>query len=190
MALPWTLRGRSNLIALGLISLIVGAHFFTFGIQPHYAAPVAGCFFLLVVEGMRRLATITIQGLRFGRMLNILTGLLVGVNLIMAGSARRSEVVGWEASRAAMEASLKAKGGKHVVVVHYSDEHELLHEWVANRADIDGAEVVWAREMEEMMPLLRYFGHRSVWIVEADAEVPCLKVYPPLFPVSASKGSR
>lgn len=190
LVLAWTLRSRSNLVAFVLITLVVGAHFFTVGIQPHYTAPVACCFFLLVVEGMRRLATITIQGHRFGKLLNIQICLLVVLNLIMVGSALRSEVAGWEASRAAMQASLVARGGKHVVVVSYKGEHNLLHEWVANRADIDGAEVVWAREMEEMRPLLRYFVDRSVWVVDADAEVPCLKVYRSLSPVTSSRKSR
>ena len=45
-----------------------------------------------------------------------------------------------------------------------------------NRAGIDGAKVVWARDMDavENRELLQYFHDRQAWLVEAD-EMP-LKV--------------
>lgn len=56
-------------------------------------------------------------------------------------------------------------------------ERELLpqlqhpfREWVYNEADIDGAKVVWAREMDRAhnSKLLRYFKDWYVWLVEVD----------------------
>lgn len=178
LALPWSLQGRRCREALGLIGVVVGVHLLTVGIQPHYAAPVAGCFFLLVVEGMRRLATISVRRVHYGVMFNRLTCLFVVLNLVMVAVERVKEPPGWESARAGMERSLLAKGGRHVVVVRYTPEHDLLHEWVTNRADIDAAGVVWAREMSDMQSLRRHFEDRTFWLTDADARVPTLKAFP------------
>jgi len=48
-------------------------------------------------------------------------------------------------------------------------------EWVYNGADIDGARVVWAREMDpgrQSRNLLRYFADRRAWLVEPDGATP------------------
>jgi len=64
--------------------------------------------------------------------------------------------------------------------VRYSSEHNSEQEWVNNAADIDGANVVWAREMDaaEDLKLLMYFNDRRVWLLEADLETPKLIPYP------------
>ena len=53
-------------------------------------------------------------------------------------------------------------------------------EWVYNKADIDGAQVVWAREMDpdHNRKLLDYFKDRHIWLLEPDAEPPMLQPYP------------
>jgi hypothetical protein len=47
---------------------------------------------------------------------------------------------------------------------------------VYNRADIDRAKVVWAREMSpaEDRELKSYFRDRKIWVVDADAAEPRL----------------
>jgi hypothetical protein len=67
-----------------------------------------------------------------------------------------------------------------LVIVRYSQEHHPINrEWVYNAADIDGAKVVWAREIPgiSMEPLLTYFKDRRVWLVEPDVSPPQLRPY-------------
>jgi hypothetical protein len=80
------------------------------------------------------------------------------------------------AYRPRIEAQLNATPGEHLVIVRYGPAHNANVEWVYNRADIDRAEVIWAREIpgRSMDPLLNYFPSRHVWLVEADAPVPIL----------------
>jgi hypothetical protein len=70
--------------------------------------------------------------------------------------------------------------GKDLVIVHYSADHNPHQEWVYNRADIDAAPVVWARETprETLSQLIQYFADRQVWILEPDhASGPLLLPY-------------
>jgi hypothetical protein len=78
------------------------------------------------------------------------------------------------ANRARIAALLEKTPGQHLVIVHYSPQHNSQAEWVYNRADIDAAKVVWAREIPgiDMAPLLAYFRDRRVWVVDADSRSP------------------
>ena len=84
--------------------------------------------------------------------------------------------------RARVLASLGAMDGKQLAIVRYQAGHNaVMNEWVYNRADIDGAKVVWAREMDaaENRQLLQYFHDRRAWLVEADETPPRVSPYPP-----------
>jgi hypothetical protein len=69
-------------------------------------------------------------------------------------------------------AGLERMPGQHLVLVRYGPTHDpgLQMEWVYNRADIDRARVIWARDMgdSDNSRLLRYYRDRDVWLIEPD----------------------
>jgi hypothetical protein len=72
--------------------------------------------------------------------------------------------------RARVLKQLESTPGKHLVIVHYRPDHDfILDEWVYNNADIDGSQVIWARDMgAQNAELVHYFGDRQVWLAEPD----------------------
>ncbi|HUQ90478.1 MAG TPA: hypothetical protein VM120_02275 [Bryobacteraceae bacterium] len=154
-------------------------------ILPHYAAPVLGPIYLLLVEGIRRLARWNVNGIPGGRQL---VRAALGTSLILmffrsAAPALNTSVYGeltssWYSygllsnySRQKMADKLNALGGKHLVLVEYSAGHQPHQEWVYNRADIDASPVVWARNVgntAKRVELLKYYKDRHFWIVYPD----------------------
>jgi hypothetical protein len=69
--------------------------------------------------------------------------------------------------------------GKQLVFVGYWPNHIFQDEWVYNAADIDAAQVVWARDLgtAEDEKVLRYYPDRTVWLLEPDARPPKLTHY-------------
>jgi hypothetical protein len=79
--------------------------------------------------------------------------------------------------RVAITRQLEATPGRHLVLVSYGPHHDVDWEWVYNRADIDGAKVVWARDMGagDNQELLSYFQGRQVWRLNGDQSPPRLE---------------
>ena len=179
VAIPLVLRRRKNAFAAAECVLLLAAHTATVGVIPHYAAPVVGCFMLLIVESLRQLAMLRVGSARVGRALVGLTLIMVVMRLGVVAHARTAAPPGLETNRSQVEARLAAVGGSHLIVVRYAPEHNVLDEWVFNRADIDGARVVWAREMDpvRMRKLIAYFHGRRIWLLEADKHPTHLSTY-------------
>jgi hypothetical protein len=141
---------------------------------PHYWAPAAPLLYLLAVEGLRRLRIWRFRGEAVGR--RLARGILVICALTFAAGTwawSRTPVPdgdGFELDRARIAAQLERMGGRHLVIVRHGPGHSFHDEWISNRAGIDAAAVVWARDLgpERDRSLRSYFADRRVWLVEAD----------------------
>jgi hypothetical protein len=157
-----------------------------FGVQ--YAAPATALVFALVLQSARRLYVWRRRRGAAGRLM--VFALLAVCALVFAarvvfepirfGAASGAAADSFGLRRARVQRQLEAEPGGQLVIVRYTDGHVPGDEWVYNGADIDGARVVWAREMgaAENRELLEYFRGRRAWLLEADANPPRLVPYP------------
>ena len=76
---------------------------------------------------------------------------------------------------------MEQASGDILVFVRYAPQHIFQEEWVWNAADIDGARVVWARDLgpEEDRKLLAYYPLRTPVLFEPDARPMRLSRYQP-----------
>jgi len=188
IALPWALRGRKfRLIYISLGIFLLGL-MAVIDVLPHYAAPATALIYLVVVQSLRYLRASGRVGLALGRAIPaVLVCTVMGFYLLEArGSTFLHEHYSWcfaregNLERARIARQLEETPGPQLVIVRYGPKHKPFTEWVYNRADIDGAKVVWAKEMDEdrNRALIRYFHSRQVWLLEPDAPNPELKPYP------------
>ena len=177
--LPRVLRDRRMRLPLIQLAICGAALLSVVWFQPHYTAPLAATFFVLLVQCMRHLRLAKLGGRPVGLFLTRLI-----VILLLVGFALKAKLAEpppeWARARARMVQQLGGAPGQHLVLVRYSPDHNVHEEWVYNAAEIDGAKVVWAREIRgrDLTPLLRYFHDRHVWVVEPDSDPPHLVEFP------------
>jgi hypothetical protein len=170
--LPWTLRDRRMrfwLFACPVFLLGLALERYT---QSHYLAPFVGGLNVLLLQGMRHLWVS-----RWGRcVVGAVVLACLGGFLQQVVSPRVPYPYPGDLKRARILRQLEGTAGQHLVLVHYGAEHDVLQEWVYNRADIDRAKVVWAREMSPAadQELKDYFRGRKIWVVDADEAEPRL----------------
>jgi hypothetical protein len=167
---------RSTVIpALGLLSLPVLGVLLEKSFLPHYLAPLCGAWLLLGAVGLKAVMRWRIRAHNKGAVVAMILG-------GMAFGSCVSEVA--EAARAARQRprgiltrpllveQLRHQGGRHLILVRYSSRHYIHAEWVYNGADIDGAAVVWARDlgMAKNRELLDYYPDRKAWLLEPDVD--------------------
>lgn len=58
--------------------------------------------------------------------------------------------------------------GRHVIVTRYAADHVFHDEWVFNGAEIDAAQIVWARYIDEeaLGELTEHYRGRCFWLAE------------------------
>ena len=167
-------------LALGLCVLLFCVSALISKAWPHYTAPVVGLVYVVLLQGL-----LGLRGFRLGdRPVGALLARAIPVayvcsSLIVIGAiVQRGATPLWADDRRAVLELLEQGSDRHLVLVRYSDRHSVHDEWVYNRADIDGADVVWAKERSgpENRELLEYFKDRKVWLLFADGPPRLIRV--------------
>ena len=139
---------RQVKFALGVCGLLLAVLLTETWTYPHYAAPATSLVILLLVEALRQARIAKWRGLPIGKSLvrGVLPMLLISA-IVPFALAQPLKQSGWHLERARLLNALEQRPGRHLVIVRYGPGHSPHQEWVYNRADIDGARVVWARGM-------------------------------------------
>ena len=142
--------------------------------QAHYVAPMMGGIYVVSMQAMRHLRYrepgVRSTGLWIVRAVAVIA---VGAFVHKFAIAETGMNYQWQFDRAQLQERLERMPGKQLVMVRYGAKHFLDQEWVYNRADIDRAKVVWAREMvnaADNADLQAYFHDRACWILEPDVD--------------------
>jgi hypothetical protein len=174
--------------ALSLTGLALNTWFY-----PHYAAPITGVIYAVVLQGMRHMRA----GCRRGSPAGLL--LARSIPLVCLGMAALRVVaqplsfymppdwpMTWyytqpgNTERARILDRLAREPGRQLAIVRYAPTHNFFEEWVYNDASIDDSPVVWAHELDEPSnrALIQYFRDRRAWLVEADRRPATVAPYP------------
>jgi hypothetical protein len=182
-------------VAATLALFALGTNFFP-AFQYHYIAAVTCLFILVSVAGLETISRLTIRGqavgweaaalilvLCFGQFL-FWYEMHLADDTAISLDARQYET--WDglnhrnpARRIFVAGELEQVPGKLLVFVRYQPHHIFQDEWVYNAADIDGARIVWARDLgaEENRKLTQYFPDRVPILLEPDYQPPRLSPY-------------
>ena len=195
IVLPRNLSFKDLNASVRFLLLVCGTTFFgcllPIYFNPHYVAPMTCAIYGLVLFAMKRVASWRPRGRPVGMALMAAVPLLAVVLLFVRAAAGPLHVppeAGLPASwwrlsaqnlaRARVLAELEHQPEKQLVIVRYSPSHYVNVEWVYNRADIERAKVVWARDMgDRNAEIVRYFRDRKVWLLEPDYNPPKLTRY-------------
>ena len=85
----------------------------------------------------------------------------------------------WSVRRAELNDWLVKQTEPQLVFVHYSARHVSGFEWVYNRADLSGSQVIWAHDFGAVHNrlLIQQLPGRQIWLLNADDMVPQLVPY-------------
>ena len=177
---------RTRFLVCGVMDLEAGMVNEVY-LAPHYISPFTAAFYALGLQAMRHLWQWTPAGQNVGKSM---VRLLVTACFVMAGlrpfdrqlgfAIQERPFIGWVSwwygpdrfgtDRAGIQRQLEALPGKQLAVVRYSPDHYPVDEWVYNSADIDGSNVIWAREMDASRnrDLTDHYSDRKVWLVQPD----------------------
>jgi hypothetical protein len=172
LMLPWVLRNRWMQFALLSCAIVMCGLLSETWVWPHYAAPMAGVIFCLVLQGFRQLRLWRFQGQPAGLFVARVIPLACIASLVVPlGQHLGKSPQIWSLERARILKDLENIEGQQLVIVRYEPSHDPADEWVYNEADIDGARVVWAREMDSKndIDLLSYFTDRRIWLLLPDS---------------------
>jgi hypothetical protein len=184
-ALPFVFRDRRMRLPLLAVLIALAGVFVVIWSAAHYAAPITCTLYLLVVQTIRHLRTMRFAtrpvGLAWSRAILLALIFDAGVNVTRHVCDPLFWACQGDVSRAAIAQKLGHTPGKHLIIVRYSEDHNIHDEWVYNGAEIDTAKVLWARELDsgQNARLLAYFKDRKIWLVTPDTDNTYLEPYTP-----------
>lgn len=185
LGFPWVWhdrRMRFPLLALAIFGFGLAIEIF---FRSHQFAPATGLLYLLLLQSMRHLRFWRRHGRPVGielvRAVPLVCCAMVvlRVSAVMVHAQIEPSYPRGNMQRAIIASHVEHVPGQHLILVRYAGTHVPDKEWVYNPADIDGAKVVWARDMGEQknQELLQYFKGRFVWLLQADDPRPKLAPY-------------
>jgi len=184
--LPWLVRDRRFRQLFWPFAACFAALTTVVWFEPHYAAPLLAALVAILVQSLRHLRRWKCRGRPIGIGLSRAIVLFVLATLPFRVSASFREMaedpsIEQMKYRVQFSRQLEAMPGQHLVLVRYSDDHDVGQEWVYNRADIDDAKVIWARVIPgvDSRPLLDYYRGRELWEVNPDSDPPTLQLLSP-----------
>jgi uncharacterized protein (TIGR03437 family) len=173
LLLPFVLRKRHLwVLMLSAVALFAGNAMYPF-FFPHYAAPLCGLILLFVVYGMRYLRVLTFRARAGGALVFRILLLAIGVSTLCTtagGLLQPWHVSATFTPRGQALKQLQARGGKHLVLVRYSPNHEFHYGVVFNDADLEQSQVLWAHQLDKASnhALMRHYPDREVWLFNPD----------------------
>ena len=185
--LDWRTRFIFAAALVSITGLAVEVFFF-----PHYAAPMTGLLYIVILAALRRLRAWQWNSKPIGTFLSRAVPAICRLLLALragAGPLHLALAPDWpptwyngvsiKTERARVQRQLDGYPGKQLVIVRYRPNSELPYDWVYNEAVIDSAKTVWARDFGAAgnQQLLLYFKERRAWLIEPDENPPQLRPY-------------
>jgi hypothetical protein len=172
-------------LALGVLVLFLCAMALNKYVFAHYLSPGLGVFFVVAMFGLRLIRCHGLSKQRTGRALVAgvvgFAGVLFFFDSVetIYGRTHASTDSTVLAFRRQVAARLGSEPGTHLVLVGYAVNHNPDDEIVYNGPDIDAQKIVWAFDFgsEADRPLLDYYRHRKVWLIQPDGARPTLEPY-------------
>lgn len=174
---------RIRLIPFTIASTFLGMSFVSYWDQPHYAAPLTSCIFLLLVEGFRRFIasgkTVQHRVMMIAMIASLLTASLgFQVHLTNAEKPRHDTQTEIDIERSAIltapptgaylrtivQRAVSEKPGSYLAMVTYDPDYRIHDDVVYNSADLDGSKLIWANDLGEEgnAELLSVYRNRRV----------------------------
>ncbi len=177
LVLAW----RRPILLLSLATIGTGFLTVTFN-YTQYLAPATGVFMLLIMMGLSWMRDWRWRerpsGLALARLLPVIVMVLLSVPYLalLAGAPRPLPEpfmrpccsVLDQTARTQIIDQLEASPGRHLVLYRADlDDPRFYRTMVANAADIDGADIVWAHDLGAAnRRLFAYYPDRKIWVVE------------------------
>lgn len=186
LAFPWVFRDSKMRLPLIVAGVVLAGNVVETWTLVHYFAPALGLFFLLLVQSIRHVRAYRWRGRDIGQALAravvmvCIAMFVLRVSAMAVGARIEPPRKAGDSHRITIQRELESMPGKQLVVVHYGPNHVPHDDWINNRADIDAAKIVWARDMaNQNRELLRYFKDRQAWMINADDPSARLEPYDP-----------